>query len=229
MLAVSRGKHRDVPARRTARPRRRRRRRDARRTPHRLEHRDARLAPCSSPSASPPRSGSSSGSIRRGRPRRSIPFRHCASSSASTIPTQVIPMNAYMSASRWSRALLVAAVVVTPAVAGAQAPAPGAKIGLQDAIALALRQSVDVKQSENAVASSSTTVESKQGAFLPSLSLNSSTARSVGRAGSSSLAGGSSTAQSLNTGISSSARRLRRTAQRERAAPGEARRHRQHE
>lgn len=113
-------------------------------------------------------------------------------------------MNAYMSVSRWSRALLVAAVVVAPSVVGAQATAPGAKIGLQDAIDLALRQSVEVKQSENAVASSSTTVQSKQGVFLPSLSLNSATARSVGRAGSSSIAGGSSTAQSLSTGISSS-------------------------
>ena len=113
-------------------------------------------------------------------------------------------MNAYMSASRWSRALLVAAVVVAPSVVGAQTPAPGAKIGLQDAIALALRQSVDVKQSENSVASSNATVESKQGAFLPSVALNSSTARSVGRAGSGSLAGASSTAQSLNTGISAS-------------------------
>ena len=112
-------------------------------------------------------------------------------------------MKSYMSATRWSRALLVAAVVVSPAVAGAQTPAPGAKIGLQDAIALALRQSVDVKQSENAVASNSATVESKQGAFLPSLSLNTSTARSVGRAGSSSIGGSSSTAQSLSTGLSS--------------------------
>jgi len=94
--------------------------------------------------------------------------------------------------------------MVAPSVVGAQAPAPGAKIGLQDAIDLALRQSVDVKQSENAVASSSTTVQSKQGAFLPSLSLNSATARSVGRSGSSSIAGASSTAQSLSTGISSS-------------------------
>ena len=106
-------------------------------------------------------------------------------------------MNSYMSVSRWSRALLVAAVVVAPAVAGAQAPAPGAKIGLQDAISLALRQSVQVRQSEYAVAS-------KQAAFLPTLSLNTSTARSVGRAGgSSSFAGTSSTAQSLSTGISS--------------------------
>ncbi len=111
-------------------------------------------------------------------------------------------MNAYTSASRWSRALLVAAVVVTPAVAGAQSTAPGAKIGLQDAIGIALRQSVLVKQSENAVASSSNGVSEAKSAFLPSLNLNTSSARSVGRAGTSTL--GSSTSQSLNTGLSSS-------------------------
>ncbi len=100
-------------------------------------------------------------------------------------------MNAYTSASRWSRALLVAAVVVTPALAGAQSTAPGAKIGLQDAIGIALRQSVLVKQSENAVASSSNGVSEAKSAFLPSLNLNTSSARSVGRAGTSTL--GSST------------------------------------
>ena len=111
-------------------------------------------------------------------------------------------MNAYTSASRWSRALLVAAVVVTPTLAGAQSTAPGAKIGLQDAIGIALRQSVLVKQSENAVASSTNGVSEAKSAFLPSLNLNTSSARSVGRAGTSTF--GSSTSQSLNTGISSS-------------------------
>src|SRR5215212_12185814 len=111
-------------------------------------------------------------------------------------------MNAYTSASRWSRALLVAAVVVTPTLAGAQSTAPGAKIGLQDAIGIALKQSVLVRQSENAVASSATGVSEAKNAFLPTLALNTSSARSVGRAGTSSV--GSSSAQSLNTGISSS-------------------------
>ena len=111
-------------------------------------------------------------------------------------------MNAYTSASRWSRVLLVAAMVAAPAIAGAQSPAPGAKIGLQDAIGIALRQSVLVKQSENAVASSENGVSQAKNAFLPSLALSTSSARSVGRAGSSSL--GSSSSQSLNTGISSS-------------------------
>jgi len=111
-------------------------------------------------------------------------------------------MNAYTSASRWSRVLLVAAMVAAPAIAGAQSPAPGAKIGLQDAIGIALRQSVLVKQSENAVASSENGVSQAKNAFLPSLALSTSSARSVGRAGTSSL--GSSSSQSLNTGISSS-------------------------
>lgn len=111
-------------------------------------------------------------------------------------------MNAYTSASRWSRALLAAAIVAAPAAAGAQATAPGAKIGLQDAIAIALRQSVLVKQSENALASSTNGVSQARNAFLPTLALNTSSARSVGRAGTSSI--GSSTSQSLNTGLSSS-------------------------
>ena len=111
-------------------------------------------------------------------------------------------MNAYTSASRLSRVLLVAAMVAAPAMVGAQSPAPGAKIGLQDAIGIALRQSVLVKQSENAVASSENGVSQAKNAFLPSLALSTSSARSVGRAGTSSI--GSSSSQSLNTGISSS-------------------------
>ena len=111
-------------------------------------------------------------------------------------------MNAYTSASRWSRVLLAAAMVAAPAVAGAQSTAPGAKIGLQDAIGIALKRSVLVKQSENAVASSTTGVSEAKNAFLPTLSLNTSSARSVGRSGTSSV--GSSTSQSLNTGLSSS-------------------------
>ena len=115
-------------------------------------------------------------------------------------------MTAYTSASSWSRVLLVAALVASPAMAGAQSTAqstaPGAKIALQDAIGIALRQSVLVKQSENAVASSENGVSQARNAFLPSLALNTSSARSVGRAGTSSV--GSSSSQSLNTGLSSS-------------------------
>jgi len=111
-------------------------------------------------------------------------------------------MNAYTSASRWSRVLLAAAMVAAPTVGAAQSTAAGAKIGLQDAIGIALRQSVLVKQSENAVASSATGVSEAKNAFLPTLALNTSSARSVGRAGTSSIA--SSSSQSLNTGLSSS-------------------------
>jgi outer membrane protein len=101
-----------------------------------------------------------------------------------------------------SRALLAVVLAAAPAVVGAQATAPGAKIGLQDAIAIALRQSVLVKQSENALASSTNGVSQARNAFLPSLALSTSSARSVGRAGTSTI--GSSTSQSLNTALSSS-------------------------
>jgi outer membrane protein len=115
--------------------------------------------------------------------------------------------------SRWSRPLaggvLGAVALLAPVSARAQsAAAPAATtsskpIGLQDAIAIALRQSVLVKQSENAVASSTTGVAAAKNAFLPSLALNTSSARSVGRAGTSAISS-SSTSQSLSTGLSSS-------------------------
>ena len=121
-------------------------------------------------------------------------------------------MKSYTSAtSGWGRAIVAgvlgAAALLAPATARAQsasAPAAtGKPIGLQDAIGIALRQSVLVRQSENAVASSNTGVSAARNAFLPSLALNTSSARSVGRAGTSSI-GNSSTSQSLNTGLSSS-------------------------
>ena len=88
-------------------------------------------------------------------------------------------MNAYLSASRWSRVLLVAAVVSRhPSLARRR---PRWREDRSRRHRPALRQSVTVKQSENAVASSSTTVESKQGAFLPSLH---STVRPAASAGS---------------------------------------------
>ena len=114
-------------------------------------------------------------------------------------------MNAYIKVPVVPRTLLAIALLVAPATLRAQsAPASGQPIGLQDAIAIALRQNVTVKQSENAVASSNATVDSKQDAFLPSLALTTSTARTVGRSGGNAFGGASSTAQSLNTGLSSS-------------------------
>jgi outer membrane protein len=108
----------------------------------------------------------------------------------------------------WHVALLAAALLTAPDVSRAQAASPsvaGQPIGLQDAIAIALRQNVAVKQSENAVASSNATIDSKQSAFLPTLSLGTSTARTIGRAGGASFGNGiSGSGQSLSTGISSS-------------------------
>jgi outer membrane protein len=114
--------------------------------------------------------------------------------------------------SGWSRALVAgvlgsAALLAPVAVRAQSAATPAAStskpIGLQDAIGIALRQSVLVKQSENAVASSTTGVAAAKNAFLPSLALNTSSARSVGRSGTSALSN-SSTSQSLSTGLSSS-------------------------
>src|SRR5215211_6412305 len=120
-------------------------------------------------------------------------------------------MKSYMSAtSGWSRALVAgvlgsAALLAPVAVRAQSASTPTAStskpIGLQDAIGIALRQSVLVKQSENAVASSNTGVSAAKNAFLPSLALSTSSARSVGRAGTSTI--GSSSSQSLSTGLSS--------------------------
>ncbi|HKH90234.1 MAG TPA: TolC family protein [Gemmatimonadaceae bacterium] len=120
-------------------------------------------------------------------------------------------MNAYTSVPKgWSSALVAgvlgAAALLTPVAAQAQsattpAATTGKPIGLQDAIGIALRQSVLVKQSENAVASSNTGVSAAKNAFLPSLALNTSSARSVGRSGTNSI--GSSSSQSLSTGLSS--------------------------
>ena len=120
-------------------------------------------------------------------------------------------MKSYRSAtSGWSRVLrtgvLGAAALIAPVAAHSQsatatAATAGKPIDLQDAIAIALRQSVLVRQSENAVASSNTGVSAAKNAFLPSLSLNTSSARSVGRAGTNTI--GSSSSQSLSTGLSS--------------------------
>ena len=103
-----------------------------------------------------------------------------------------------------SVALLASAMVAAPAIVGAQTPAATTNqpIDLQAAIGIALRQSVLVRQSENAVASSETGVSQARNAFLPSLSINTSSARSVGRSGAGT--GLSSSSQSLNTGLSSS-------------------------
>ncbi|HEY5061004.1 MAG TPA: TolC family protein [Gemmatimonadaceae bacterium] len=75
-------------------------------------------------------------------------------------------------------------------------------IDLQKAVAIALRQNTSIRQSENAVSSSAATVDSRKGVLQPSLSLTTSTARSVGRSGSTTTGGSSAT--SLSPGVSSS-------------------------
>src|SRR5687768_12546721 len=103
-----------------------------------------------------------------------------------SIHAQVNLMNAYTSVPRWSVALLASAMVAAPALVGAQTSGPaeptatGTPIDLQAAIGIALRQSVLVKQSENAVASSETGVSQARNAFLPSPPLNTCKTRRLG-------------------------------------------------
>jgi outer membrane protein len=101
-------------------------------------------------------------------------------------------------------ALLAAPTASAQSVAAATTvAAPSAKpIDLQAAIGIALQQNVAVQQSENAVASDAAVVSSRKSALLPSLSLNTSTAQSLGR--STSALGTSASTQSMNAGVSSS-------------------------
>ena len=80
-----------------------------------------------------------------------------------------------------------------------------ATITFNDAIAIALRQNTALKQSENAAAMSAADVASRQSAFLPSLSIVTSSAANVGR-NFSPIDGSISnqTSHSLSTGLSSS-------------------------
>ncbi len=123
-------------------------------------------------------------------------------------------MNAYVVPRTSLRALIAAAtlagsLLARPARAQSTVVTPSAAtattkpIDLQSAVAIALRQNVSVRQSENAVASSNAVVGGRQSALLPSLSLNTSTAQSLGRASTTSI-GGSSSTQSMNAGITSS-------------------------
>jgi outer membrane protein len=88
--------------------------------------------------------------------------------------------------------------------AGTAATTP-ATITFNDAIAIALRQNATLKQSENAAAMSATNVTTKKSAFLPTLSLVTSSAENVGR-NFSQIDGSVSnqSSHSLSTGLSSS-------------------------
>ena len=124
-------------------------------------------------------------------------------------------MNAYTisRSPRWTRIAIAGfgvAIAAAPARAQSSVPAASASAGtaagkpidLQSAIGIALQQNVSVQQSENALASDAAVVSSRKSALLPSLSLNTSTAQSLGR--SSSAIGSSASTQSMNAGLSSS-------------------------
>jgi len=73
---------------------------------------------------------------------------------------------------------LTAGTLAAASVAGAQTPQ---RITYDDAVTIALKQSVSVKQAENATQLSDATVKQQQKQFLPNLSLNVSGSNNVGR------------------------------------------------
>lgn len=126
-------------------------------------------------------------------------------------------MNAYIRTRLGRRRRGVVGVLGVMAVAlvgpGARAqttsPTPAATaprtITFSDAVATALRQNTSLRLAENASALSATAVNSKKSAFLPSLSLNVSSAENVGRNFSASEGSViNRTSQSISTGLSSS-------------------------
>ena len=77
---------------------------------------------------------------------------------------------------------LTAGTLAAASVAGAQTGGAGPQhITYDDAVAIALRQNVTVKQAENATQLSDATVRQQQKAFLPSLSVSVSGSNNVGR------------------------------------------------
>ena len=101
-----------------------------------------------------------------------------------------------------TRYILAASFVLATSL-GAQ-PAP-TQITFDDAIGIALKQNVSVRQAQNAAALSSADVQQQKLQFLPSLSLSVSGANDVGRNFNSGVgAVTTSNTQSLSTGVSSS-------------------------
>jgi outer membrane protein len=111
-------------------------------------------------------------------------------------------------------ALLAALAVAAAPSLGAQTPqapqtapaaAPAQRITFDEAIAIALRQNVAVRQAENAAAVQGAAVDQQKLQFLPNLSLNVSGANDVGRSFNQSEGVVLNQAtQSLSTGVSSS-------------------------
>ena len=75
---------------------------------------------------------------------------------------------------------LTAGTLAAASVAGAQTGGPQ-RITYDDAVAIALKQNVSIKQAENATQLSDATVSQQRNAFLPNLSLSVTGANNVGR------------------------------------------------
>lgn len=78
-------------------------------------------------------------------------------------------------------AWLALALVAAPAVAQQPAASPAIPITLADAVRIALRQNVTIRQALNTIDQSATTVRQARMQFVPNLSLNTNTATNVGR------------------------------------------------
>ena len=99
---------------------------------------------------------------------------------------------------------LTAGALAAASVAGAQGTPPQ-RITYDDAVAIALKQNVSVKQAENATLLSNATVSQQQKQFLPNLSLSVSGSNNVGRNFSQSEGTIiNQQSQALSTGLSSS-------------------------
>jgi outer membrane protein len=101
--------------------------------------------------------------------------------------------------------IVIPAVIALAAPLGAQTGQTAQKITFEDAIGLALKQNVTVRQAQNSAALNTAAVQQQKMAFLPSLSLNVSGANDVGSNFNSGVgAVTTSNTQSLSTGVSSS-------------------------
>ncbi len=84
---------------------------------------------------------------------------------------------AIMGVATWATLALAAA----PAAAQPLAPSPGTPITLTDAVQIALRQNVTVRQGRNTIDQSATNVRQARMQFLPNFSVSTGTATNVGR------------------------------------------------
>lgn len=81
---------------------------------------------------------------------------------------------------RWFPVFVASVALTAPPLGAQTATPPTATITFDDAIRLVLKQSVSVRQAENTVATSDATVRQRSSAFLPSLSLSTSSSENLG-------------------------------------------------